>query len=313
MNNKLLGLIILSAFFSGHIISTRANDPVITNRPFVYYCNSREAVEVVPQTNTNGGQAVPEALFIDSGDYRFENRTYRLDKEGLYRFFFWAQPMKAWQRIVYRKNPDALLTALSWMGAHGCFNRADPESLRKIALDRKVLASPLVYARFAVDALARTGITARVVHTLTMREWNSYDNTHSLVEVFRPDEKQWAVYDLLYGYAPRAEGRFLTIVEWCDRVQSGKPYELERIGGGINVAVGEYGTEAWDPGLFFELRASSETALREWHRRVLCVPMIESGGKFYFFDDAERKRIEKYSADYLFLDRREFMKMFYEK
>ena len=44
--------------------------------------------------------------------------------------------------------------------------------------------------------MSRYNIRARFVLTLTLDPWNSYDNGHSMIEVYREDLKKWVLYDV---------------------------------------------------------------------------------------------------------------------
>ena len=42
----------------------------------------------------------------------------------------------------------------------------------------------------------KNGVKSRLVSSLTLDSWNSYDNGHIMIEVFRPELKKWVVYDI---------------------------------------------------------------------------------------------------------------------
>ena len=39
-------------------------------------------------------------------------------------------------------------------------------------------------------------IESRVVQTLTVEDWNSYNNGHTMIEIYRHDFNKWVLYDL---------------------------------------------------------------------------------------------------------------------
>jgi hypothetical protein len=67
----------------------------------------------------------------------------------------------------------------------------------------------------------------------------------------------------------------------------------------------------YDYAFFAEGIAANKDTLKQWYKRVMQVPLIREGNFYYFFDEANRKRIESYSGSYKFIKREEFMKKFY--
>jgi len=51
--------------------------------------------------------------------------------------------------------------------------------------------------------------------------------------------------------------------------------------------------------------------IRNWYRRVLQVPMIYSGDKYYFMDRENNNKVESYSTQYKFMDKNSFLNKFY--
>ena len=184
-----------------------------------------------------------------------------------------ALPAARWQPPT--QSADALLTAVVHRHVHGSQDDYEPiERLSEIAAERRVATTCGPLSVWAVQLLGEAGYEARVVTTLTMDEWDSLDNGHTMVSVKIDD--RWAVYDLdrAVRYTDE-EGNPLSIGELVERVPT-DDYQIVPIG---------------DP--------VGEGYLRASNRRLLQVAGIGDGEYYYFAasgDDA--MRVESYSPWY---------------
>ncbi|NUQ63553.1 MAG: hypothetical protein HUU20_13845 [Pirellulales bacterium] len=279
--------------------------PGTRNAPFAYYV-CMEELAWLPGSQVSPGAKVsplPDRLVIPPGTYEFAGGSYAMQREGLYRFVHY--PEKTEQRIVYHENAQALLSGIAWIVAHGARDHGVPqEALKAKAMHEKLFLTCGPTAEFARQILAEHKIESRTVSGLTLDEWNTYDNGHTLLEVLDKKLRKWVLYDLdQSGYFTHA-GQPLSLVEFAAQAVSGE-YEIHPVALDTRL-------DAKDFSITFLLETTGvQSGLRTWYKRVMQVPLI--GGYFYLAlpDDAARKRVESYSSSYHYLAKEEFIKRFY--
>lgn len=277
------------------------------NTPFVYYAFLNH-IELIPNTTQKDSLELPESLIIPPGKYNFYGNTYELQKEGLYRFVY--PPKENKQRIVYDRNLTALLSSLSWIVSHGnSDNSKSNDELTRKAMKSKLFLTCGKISSWAHYILNTQGINSRVVAGLTLDEWNSYDNGHTLIEVYRKEYNKWVVYDLDQNAYFLHNGEPLSLIEFANYSASGN-YEIRYISSDIRVDISNFLARDtnYDYAFVAERKVNS---LKLWYKRVMQVPMIRDGSYYYFFDNTHRSRIESYSSSYRYMDEEQFMEKFY--
>ena len=186
------------------------------NEPIVFYA-FLEKIEVVSEKSGKCDEDIPDKLIISKGKYTFNGKTYDLHKEGIYRFVFPGVENK--QRIVFEKNIDALLSSIAWIFSHGNLDdeKTDEQILKK-SLYSKISATCGTISEWTINLLNENGIKARLVSSLTLESWNSYDNGHILIEVFKPDLKKWVVYDIDNDAYFTSNEIPLSLIEFVDKI-----------------------------------------------------------------------------------------------
>ena len=165
-----------------------------SNKPLVYFARNQD-IKLVNEIENNLGIELPNDLVIEKGAYNFYNKTYDLKEEGVYRFVY---PEKInQQRIVYEKDLDSLLSAICWISSHG--NTDDGKDFLEInnkVLNSKIFLTCGPKTEWIENFLSKYSVKCRIVASLTLEKWNSYDNGHVMIEIFREDLKKWILYDL---------------------------------------------------------------------------------------------------------------------
>ena len=186
------------------------------NEPIVFYA-FLEKIELISEKSEKWNEKIPEKLIIPKGKYIFDGKTYDLEKEGIYRFVLPGVENK--QRIVFEKNIDALLSSIAWIFSHGNLDdeKTDKEILKK-SLYSKISATCGTISEWTINLLNENGVKARIVSSLTLESWNSYDNGHILIEVFKPDLKKWVVYDIDNDAYFTSNKIPLSLIEFVDKI-----------------------------------------------------------------------------------------------
>lgn len=216
------------------------------------------------------------------------------------------------RRIVFRRaDPDFpmnLLKMLSSVVKHGVYDNSNRyeqslEALRGRSLS--MTCGPV--SVFAQKLLSSIGVKSRVATTLTLEEWNTYDNGHTFLEVYSTRSGKWVAIDLdtkgFFSTPTIARASLLEMMEAGVGRLSFPSY--------LNVSTLDYST-------LRQYQSIVEFAFlnkEEWYGRVLQVYALydAESGKYIFAtdDEATAKRIASYSSDYATLTVKEFASHFY--
>ena len=281
------------------------------NIPIVYHAFMTKTTEIFSIENNDDAKELPSLLVIPPGNYSFQGNTYNLNKEGIYRFI--SVPKENQQRIVYERNADALFSGISWLYTHGGRDDyKDHDELIQKALTSKIYGQCYTISFSLQTILAEQGIQSRVVTTLTLEPWNTYNNGHTMLEVFRDEYNKWVVYDFDGNAYFEKDKMPLSLIEWYQLIPNDN-YEIKYLADDVKVDVSNVSSkDDYDYVFLSEMVIMNEEQQRKWYKRVIQVPLIEDeDSKYLFFDKRNRERIESYSHSYEYMDREQFMKQFY--
>jgi hypothetical protein len=228
-------------------------------------------VRSLKPVQVQGAPPLPSSLVIPPGRYQVHGQTYSLEKEGLCRFLLPTRENQ--QRIVFKNDVPALISALCWMVSHGYRDndKGYAELVRSAKRGKLILTCHAVCV-FAKELLTRHGIEARIVNGMTLCESNGYNDGHVLLEVL--SGKAWTLWDIDMHSAFRKGNRRLSLIDVLPLIGRGD-YQLEPLALSIPLAVGwfERGGYAYD--LWMETLLCSEKAQRSFYQRVLMAAGIE--------------------------------------
>jgi hypothetical protein len=283
------------------------------NTPIVYHALFTNVTTIIPNDTQLNSKKIPNKLIISSGFYQFDGNIYDLHEEGLYRFI---SPLKQnEQRIIFSgKNIDALISGVSWIYSHGnSDNDKGFEEINNKALNSKIFGTCGAISTWIYGVLESQNIKSRIVHTLTLNEWNTYDNGHTMIEVYHDDFKKWVLYDLDNNAYFSKNEIPLSLIEFIDAVKS-DDYEVHLLASDTRLDVSNFNAKNnYDFSFFAEGIYANENTKKNWYKRVIQVPMIEEDKFSYFMtnNDEERKRVESYASYYKYLSLDEFLNKFY--
>ena len=282
------------------------------NKPFSYYAVN-ESISIIPLSNQNSAQNIPSKLIIDSGTYSIYENVYDLKNEGLYRFVF--PGVENSQRIVYDgKNIENLLSAISWIYTHGNSDSGKSfDELNQKAMQSKIYGLCDTISIWLLDTLREQNISSRLVQTMTLDEWNSYDNGHTMIEIYRDDLRKWVVYDLDNNAFFTYNGKPLSLVEFVNHVQH-NDYKITFLASDAKMDISNFKriNDAYDYAFVAESVMANEDTLRNWYSRIIQVALIQGEDlEFYFSDSENQLKIENFAPNYHFIEETQFLNNFY--
>lgn len=204
---------------------------------------------------------------------------YLLNQEGIYRFFN-TDSYELYQTYYFSSNFWYLLGGLSQMHVHGWrddiySNKEKTEKARRGRLS--TTCGPI--ANFINYQLNILGLKSRLVHVLTLEEWDNFNNGHTLIEVFDTDEKRWLFYDSDIGCRLKYDGRWLNLGEACCLYRKGLEPEIDFPFGQCQIDPHADGVIP-NKHLFYSLLGEgifkgNIKTLHRWYKRILQIPIID--------------------------------------
>ena len=284
--------------------------PYCGNEPFVTHHLFLDVSFILPVEEA--GLSLPEDLVISPGKYNFAGKIYDLEEAGLYRFIDVSNNRNE-QRIVYKNNLNSFLSAIAWIVSHG--NLDDDKSVAELtqkATKSKLFLTCGGITSWVSSLLNEVDIQSRQVSSLTLQEWNNYNNGHTMIEIFRPDYQKWILYDLDSNAYFLREGTPLSLVEFIDCLDEDS-YKIRYLAVDTKVAISHYLDKYnyYDYGFFSESIFLTENLLRQWYRCVIQVPIIDN---YFYTDENNCSRVKSYYGEpssLVCLNKEEFIKKFY--
>ena len=258
---------------------------------------------IVNEITTSEFQSLNYNKFINESEENFILNIFDGNQNKNYIFFDSNDDM----------FPINLLNLFSLMVVHGKEHNFLTFSEKLETIKNKVLISTCgPSSQFFNSLLKKYNIKSRVVTTLTLDNWNSYDNGHTLLEVFSKKMNKWFLYDLDNQKVFMNNGEFLDLVE----IQSFDIDDIEFI------STSDQPNLDW--GSFNKYSSYSEYINlnpENWYRRVFQKFGIldEENQKYIFLtnynnsknDEDDCQIIKKYNINYECLDYNSFINKFY--
>lgn len=279
----------------------------------VFHAYLDNVKQISSEGNNSQCQPLPDSLVISPGKYLYNGLLYDMNEEGLYRFINIGHENQ--QRIVFKTNYLAIISGICWIVSYGYNDdRKKIDILNKKALQSKLSLSCDDLSKWAVYILSSCAIPSRVVRTLTLDDKNSYNNAHTMIEVYHAGLDHWLLFDMSLHSRFQYNGDYLNLVQFTELVKDRKEYNIEYMCGGATLDISHFKSYGkYDFALWSELVFLNKTLTREWYNRVAQVPTIKKEGKFMHYDKENCERIQKnFSTNYYYIEETEFKYVFYK-
>lgn len=212
-------------------------------------------------------------LIQEPGFVCIDNQVFDLRGDGVYRFY--RLPVLSEQRIVCKGGVESFLKCAGYLWRYGLSDDAEsPERLEKYLKTRTVSCSCTKTADLSVYLMTALGIEARVVASMSKKDWGGQDDGHTLLEV--KINGQWIAYDPTFNVLFSGGGKMLSILDVALRDFS--EIQLQNLPG--NPGFSSYETPHYNYDFWVMERFLSEDSLRQWYGRILAAPFIFSEGRF---------------------------------
>ena len=263
---------------------------------------------------------------------RFADRYWRLDREGLYRFWDWGRirldgpkdrPRLLSKRrdyscvILYRRDLLTLLHSLAAVHVHG-YAHTWSSHAQKLRAAKTGSLSTICYetGMFLRRLLGSLGVRARFVMGMRSQgRYNVYDNGHSLLEVWWPGLNKWVLADVDLHCMLTRNGKYLSLLELYETLRAGRDFQIERLAPGCMGSVDTTDNVAgrFSYPLYIESIYGDTALMKQWLTTCFASPGIEDGGCYWYFSDipSERPRLAAYMKEYRLIDKAQWIRRFY--
>ncbi|WP_107930128.1 hypothetical protein [Campylobacter concisus] len=232
---------------------------------------------------------------------------YNMTREGYYYLVDFNSNINK-NLIIYKHNIFSLLLSLSWLHVHGTKDHllSHEERIKKIANNKLSLTCGDI-SLFIQRLLQQKGIESRIASFLTMEQWNTYDNVHTLLEV-KVDEK-WTLFDIdnnryfMYKNKEMNLRDFFEDINWDD-------IKFVFLSSDENLDTQSFSSDGIN---YYGVADFIYSDIKTWYKRVLQILIILENEKIYIAlkDTQYKDRVLAYYPNALIMTIDEFNKRFY--
>ena len=206
------------------------------------------------------------------------------------------------------------MSSIAWIYSHG--NSDNDKSIKELhdkALHSKIFGTCDNISHWVKHILDNHQIKSRVVQTLTLEDWYTYNNGHTMIEIYHPTLNKWVLYDLDNNAYFSVNQVPLSLLEFHESIYK-ENYKIHFLASDTKNDISNFtGNDEYDFAFLMESINSNENTLRDWYDRVVQVVIIsDTENNYYFYDQKHREQIENYSNQYKFLEYDEFIQKFYD-
>lgn len=246
------------------------------HKAWVGHFHPTQVQTLSPQSGPTGQALAPE-WHMPPGRYKIGQDTYHFREEGLYRILYQGQQH---QRLVYKHDLDALMSALAWSSTQGQADNELFDSERNtLLLNRSLKLSCRNLAYWAQSQLNSLGLKARIIESFTLENWDDFANNHTFIEVFSPQSQNWVLYDLALNTRFGSQASPLSFQMLYQQLQKDvfpEFYVLAQDG----ISSPEH------PGAFWLDAVLNHAPLqKKWYIRVMQAPMIYADQQWLYFSE----------------------------
>jgi len=288
------------------------DDPIVSFTTYGFHSDLLEGSII----KCNKSQELPNQIVISPNNYVWFGKNYNCTKSGVYRFSL--PQIESRQHVVLDKY-DVLSNALNLANIAVRGNKDDTCSMEKLLKNGLIrflslTCGPLV--NMVENLLLQHGITCRKVHGHTIESMNSYNNGHTMIEIWHNDADKFVVVDLdKKSFFTDRDGKYLSLFELSESIFRKLPWKM--IPGGFTNSVDLVNFEdkntKFNYGFIEHSFYNRKHTVRSVIERICQIPIIERGSEMVvcaWNKNYEKLLMEKH-ADWKIVNPDIFLKEFY--
>lgn len=287
-------------------------DLALNKEPLVSFFNFNTSLVLAEnKTHQNGKMLnINSDLVLKPGFYKWGGGEYDLQKEGYYNMIDFRKEISR-NFIVYDKDILSLLSSISWLHTHGAKDNVFILKNQYEKIKTKKLSLTCGYVSiFASNFLNKYNIANRIVDFLTMDEWNTYDNGHTMLEV--KIKGNWLLFDIDNNRYFVYKGRILNVKSFLTEEIDWQKVKYKFLSTDHNLDTQNYSDKQnFGQISYHALSDRINNDLTKWYQRVMQVPIIRMHGSYYTSRKNYSKRLLRYHPELKVLPQNVFIQKFY--
>lgn len=301
--------------------STPGTTPEVTvgdRSNIVYRCTADDLTVLQGTDSKSDSRKLPAKLIIEPGIYTFYDKQYACEKPGVYRF---SKPFKRNEQrlVLYPEDgfKNALLLSLLFIRGNDDDYFSLEKKKRKI-LNRNLTVSCTAASEMVCEILQTTGFKARLAYTHTLDEPNSFNDSHTMVEICDGSSGRYAVIDVdKKCYFQHETKEILDLYELCESLNSDDKFEIKKGTQTSLVDWSGFRDVELKSGFHYQfieyMISSSFQSTMDFYRRVGGIPMFYDNGQFYVTSWTHTRETQMAHPEWIFLTLEDFKSRFYPK
>ena len=277
------------------------------------YKITKDGPSLIKPSLCRNPKSLPSTLYISKNFYSFAGLNYDCHEPGLYRFI---NPERINKQNVVIDPDNHPLTALflSHLSIRG---NADDNStistLEHEVTNRFLSLTCGPNCNFVNKLLCDIGVKSRIVHSHTIQNLNSYNNGHTLIEVFCETKKKYIVIDIdkKVIFSNKSKN-LLSLFELCELIHKNEDFSLISI---FDMSLVDWHCfKSASSGFSYSfIEQYLNYDLKNTYRRICQFPLIFSNKRFHAcaWDKKFHEIIKSINSNYSIVDASSFHKMFY--
>ena len=253
-----------------------------------------------------GADNLPAGNIVPQGTYNVFGVSVDMTGEGLYRVSDFAG--QSVQVITFAGDIETLISAIGWMSQTGYSDGVTYGSgFQTTVRSRNLSTSCGATAGLAQTIMAQCGIMTRSVGGLaTGLPLNSYDNGHTIAEVWFPSLQKWVAVDFLMKYFfENSSHDLINMLEMHDIVYGGGVLNLRSFGPPVGAADAGGNQYLW-------LHHAILTNPTAWYAKSFQIPYIQNGYAYQaMYENAAQQALIPQLGGYQALSRSSWVATFY--
>lgn len=285
-----------------------ANKPVRPNSAKLLYLSSQCLNDISTILKPAKNEMHSNKLIVKPGILVINKLAIEAYTEGVYRLT--QEDGKTYQFIVFRNDLQQLLYSIGALFIHsgGKYNRLSTSQLLQLASTQLLEVTCGTATRVSEVLLSQVGIRARQVSFFTLEKWNSYDNGHTLLEIWDSNWDKWRLidFDLKCEYFAEDKETPIGIVELVES----SSFHLKFFG--PRQLTGHRGQGVDSTFLFQGIFFDNSLAI-QWIKQKAQFAVLHFKGKYtsYIQDDQQLKEAHHLLPSYSFVSKDKFMEYYH--
>lgn len=280
------------------------NKTLCPNTAVLLFLSSKYVTDISSKLFPAKNKKYTTKLIVEPGCLTINTLSFVADTEGVYRLIH--EDGKTYQFIVFKKDLMQLYYSIGALFIHagGKYNHSSTGQLLQLANTQLLEVTCGTASRVSEVLLSQVGMQVRQVSFFTLEKWNSYDNGHTLLEIWDSKWDKWRLidFDLKCEYFAEDKETPIGLIELVES----SSFHLKFFG--ARQLTGHRGLGV-DSTFLFQGIFLDNTLAKQWIKQKAQFAVLHSNGKYLSFilDLQQLEEAQHLLPNYSFVSKDKFM------